>query len=171
MLIRNGLRLFGAGFVVVFIAGFFHPAPGWMLDLGNVLGGIGVINLLTGLDMHLTRRREENRELEAEQAARRARCVAAIEREHGSMNLMMLELHVAPPTVYMHFHQDPPQVRDGVVLQSPAIRAYRSDECPECALDDAMSELRAQTDELNRAVRRLAGCPRCGSYPCANRCF
>lgn len=139
MMLRNGLRLFALGFVCAMVAGFFHPAPGWLLDISNVLGAAAVMNLLVGFDMYLVTRREERSEL----LARRLRYVAAIEEQNRPLQLMLLQLPVDPSSVYIrcevhgirpgiHYHQPPPRITNGVVLHSPHIRAYYDGECPEC---------------------------------------
>lgn len=138
MLTRNGLRLFGLGLVLAFAAGFFHPAPGWMLDFANVLGAAAVINLGVSFGVYLAEQREERRKL----AANRARYVEAMERQDEPMQLMMLQLE--PPSLYVrceihgvrprptiHFHQDQPEYVEGVIRLSTAIRAC-DDKCVPC---------------------------------------
>lgn len=150
-LTQIGLKLFALGFIIAFFAGFTHPALGWMLDLANVLGGIGVINLLVSFEMYLKNQREERQALIAEQTRE---ILEASKRPAASGRLMMLELPLDLPSVYVrceihgthvlsaagvltgrprvHYHQDPPQVVNGVVLVSPHIRAYYEGNCPEC---------------------------------------
>lgn len=140
MLTRNGLRLFGLGLVLTFAAGFFHPAPGWMLDFANVLGAAAVINLGVSFGVYLAEQREERRKL----AANRARYVEAMERQNGPMQLMMFQLPAEPPSLCVrceihrvrqqprfHVHQGPREYDNGIRRISTSLRGCYGD-CVPC---------------------------------------